>query len=160
MNNSVHLGDGVLDETKAEINNRITELIKIVIDVVFNSLKDKIDDLPAIIEQLRNNPEVEQKIATLWSKHLAEKGLIPKGYNGLPDHLLISNFLQDGYLEGLYVGYVLAMMALVDNNASKNIIIAVRDYIRPNLTRHYYHDRDEFINRYKNEQYRWIDKVK
>lgn len=52
------------------------------------------------------------------------------------------------------------MMALVDNNAPKEMIIAVRDYIRPNLLGHYYGNKDEFIGPYKeNERYTWIEKA-
>ena len=78
-----------------------------------------------------------------------KEGLVPKGYSGLPDKLLVANLHQDGYLNGMYVGYILAMMALVDNGASKDTILAVRDYIRPNLMGHHFDDRDEFISQYK-----------
>lgn len=160
MNNNVHFGDGVLDETKADVNNRVKGLIKIAIDAVFDYLERKVENLPEIIEQLRNRPETEQEIANLWSEYLFEKGIVPKGYNGLPDNLLISNFHQEGYLDGLYTGYILAMMALTDNDAPKDIILSTRDYIRPNLIGHHYDDRDEFINRYKDEKYSWIDKAR
>lgn len=160
MDNNINLGDGVLDGAKAEINDRTKELVKKTIDVIFDSLLGKVKDLPEIIKQLRSSPEIEPKIAALWSEHLFEEGLVPKGYNGLPDNLLISNFHQEGYLDGLYAGYVLAMMALADNDAPKDITFAVRDYIRPNLVRHYYADRDEFFSRYKDEKYSWIDKTR
>lgn len=52
------------------------------------------------------------------------------------------------------------MMALADNDAPKDIILAARDYIRPNLTGHHYDDRDEFISQYKDEKYGWIDKTR
>ena len=52
------------------------------------------------------------------------------------------------------------MMALVDNGASKDTILAVRDYIRPNLMGHHFGDRDEFISQYKNEKYSWVEKEK
>jgi hypothetical protein len=160
MDNNVDFGDGVLDEAKADVNNRAKGLVKIAIDVVFDYLESKVKDLPEIIKRLRNSPEIEQKTATLWSKHLFEEGLVPKGFNGLPDNLLISNFHQKGYLDGLYAGYVLAMMALADSGASKDIILAARDYIRPNLLGHHYDDRDEFIGQYKDEKYSWIDKTR
>lgn len=159
MDNNMNFGDGVLDEAKTNVNNRAKGLIKIAIDAVFDYLEGKVKDLPEIIEQLRNSPETEQKIAVLWSEQLSEEGLVPKSYNGLSDKLLISNFRQEGYLDGLYAGYVLAMMALVDNDASKDIILAARDYIRPNLIGHHYDDRDEFIGQYKDEKYSWIDKT-
>ncbi len=159
MDNHVNFGDGVLGEAKADVNNRTKELVKIAIDAVFDYLEGKVKALPEIFEQLRNSPETEQKIAALWSEHLFEDGLVPKGYNGLPDDLLISNFHQEGYLDGLYAGYILAMMALADSGASKDIILAARDYIRPNLIGHHYDDRDEFIGQYKDEKYSWIDKT-
>jgi len=160
MDNNVHFGDGVLDEAKADINSKAKGLVKIAIDVVFDYLEGKVKDLPETIERLRNSPETEQRMAALWSEHLFEEGLVPKGYNGLQDNLLISNFHQEGYLDGLYAGYVLAMMALADNDAPKDIILAVRDYIRPNLIGHHYDDRDEFIGQYKDEKYSWIDKTR
>ena len=160
MSNNVKFGDGVLDEAKAGVNSRANGLVKIAIDVIFDYLEGKVKDLPETIKRLRNSPEAEQKIAALWSEHLFEQGLVPKGYNGLPDNLLIKNFHQTGYLDGLYVGYVLAMMALADNDAPKDLILTARDYIRPNLMGHHYDDRDEFIGQYKNEKYSWIDKTK
>ena len=51
------------------------------------------------------------------------------------------------------------MMALVDNNAEKELIISVRDDIRPNLIGHHYNDRDEFYKRYKSETYSWIERA-
>ena len=159
MGNNVHLGDGVLDAAKADVNSRTKDLVKVAINTFFDYLEEKAKEFPEIIGQLRNSPETEQEIAALWSEHLFERGLVPKGYNGLPDNLLISNFRQDGYLSGLYVGYILAMMALVDNDAPQDVILAVRDYIRPNLLGHHYDDRDEFISQYKSEKYSWIAKA-
>lgn len=52
------------------------------------------------------------------------------------------------------------MMALTDNDIPKDAILSVRDYIRPNLIGHHYDDRDEFISRYKDEKYSWIDKAR
>ena len=132
MNNNVNFGDGVIDEAKADVNNRLNKLTKKIIYAFFDYLEGKVEDLPEKIKQLRNSPETEREIAVLWSEHLFEEGLIPKGYNGLPDNLMISNFHQEGYLDGLYIGYILAMMALADNDAPKDIIFSARDYIRPN----------------------------
>ena len=160
MNDNVKLGDGVLDEAKANVNSRANGLMKIAVDVVFDYLEAKIKDLPETIKRLRNNPETEEIITALWSEHLFEEGLVPKGYKGLPDNLLIYNFRQEGYLDGLYAGYILAMMALVDNNAPKEIVLATRDSIRPNLMGHRYDEIDEFVDRYKNDKYSWVDKSK
>lgn len=52
------------------------------------------------------------------------------------------------------------MMALADNDTPADIILSARDYIRPNLIGHRYDDRDEFIGRYKDEKYSWIDKAR
>ncbi len=51
------------------------------------------------------------------------------------------------------------MMALADNDIPKDAILSVRDYIRPNLIRNHYNDKDKFISRYKDEKYNWIDKA-
>ena len=160
MSENVRLGDGVVDEAKAEANNRIKELVKMSVNMFFDYLESQMKDLPDTIKRLRSNPELEQKVEALWSEQLFEEGLVPKGYSGLPDKLLVANLHQDGYLGGMYVGYILAMMALVDNGASKDTILAVRDYIRPNLMGHHFGDRDEFISQYKNEKYSWVEKEK
>ena len=160
MSENVRLGDGVVDEAKAEANNRIKELVKMSVNMFFDYLESQMKDLPDTIKRLRSNPELEQKVEALWSEQLFEEGLVPKGYSGLPDKLLVTNLHQDGYLGGMYVGYILAMMALVDNGASKDTILAVRDYIRPNLMGHHFGDRDEFISQYKNEKYSWVEKEK
>lgn len=160
MSENVRLGDGVVDETKTEANNRIKELVKMSVNMFFDYLESQMKDLPDTIKRLRSNPELEQKVEALWSEQLFEEGLVPKGYSGLPDKLLVTNLHQDGYLGGMYVGYILAMMALVDNGASKDTILAVRDYIRPNLMGHHFDDRDEFIGQYKNEKYSWVEKEK
>lgn len=160
MSENVRLGGGVVDEAKAEANNRIKELVKMSVNMFFDYLESQMKDLPDTIKRLRSNPELEQKVEALWSEQLFEEGLVPKGYSGLPDKLLVTNLHQDGYLGGMYVGYILAMMALVDNGASKDTILAVRDYIRPNLMGHHFDDRDEFIGQYKNEKYSWVEKEK
>lgn len=160
MSENVRLGDGVVDEAKAEVNNRIKELVKMSVNMFFDYLESQMKELPDTIKRLRSNPELEQKVEALWSEQLFEDGLVPKGYSGLPDKLLVTNLHQDGYLGGMYVGYILAMMALVDNGASKDTILAVRDYIRPNLMGHHFDDRDEFIGQYKNEKYSWVEKEK
>lgn len=160
MDNNVHLGDGVLDEAKSTVNKELKELLNTLILDFFDWIKHNRKDIPETVTRLFNIPEKRQEVVSQWSNHLFEKGLVPKGYEGLPDNLLISNFHQAGYLDGLFVGYILAMMALADNDVPKDMIIAVRDYIRPNLLGHYYGNRDEFIGPYKeNEKYSWIEKA-
>lgn len=78
----------------------------------------------------------------------------------MPDNLLIDNLHQDGYLASKYAGYALAMISLVDNNASKALILSVRDDVRPNLMGHHYNDRKKFHLRNKNEACSWDEKAK
>ena len=49
MNNNVHFGYGVIDEAKSDVNNRAKGLIKIAIDVVFDYLEGKVEDLPKVL---------------------------------------------------------------------------------------------------------------
>ena len=53
----------------------------------------------------------------------------------------------------MYVGYILALMSLIDNGADEEVILAVRDAVRPNLLDHSYDDRDEFIDKFNDEKY-------
>ena len=110
--------------------------------------------------KLRDNLETAEKIETLWSEYLFEEGIIPKGYAGLPDNLIISNLHQEGYIDGLYVGYILSMIALVDNDAPKDLILSIRNDIRPNLIENHYNYRQEFIDKYKSDKYYWVEKVR
>lgn len=153
----VQLGDGVSDGLKNEVNIEILDMGKELINIVAKYLKKKIKDID--LDKLLSKKDKEE-IISLWSGQLAEKELIPKGYAGLPDNLLIDNLHQDGYLNGLSVGYALAMMSLVDNNASKELTIAVRDEMRPNLIGQHYNDRNDFYNLYKSEKYNWIENSK
>lgn len=155
----VTLGDGVADKVKDNINKNISETLTMLSNIAFNYLKAKIKDIPQGIEKILSSADAQEEILTLWSNQLCERGLIPKGYNGLPDELLIAIFRQEGYLDGLYAGYALAMMALVDNDAEKELIISVRDDIRPNLIGNHYNNRDDFYKRYKGETYSWIERA-
>ena len=95
-----------------------------------------------------------------WSEELYKKGLVPKGYSGLSDELVIHNFRQVGYLNGMYVGYILALMSLIDNGADEKVILDVRDAVRPNLLGHSYDDRSEFIDKFNDKKYQTILKQK
>lgn len=161
MNNKkmVKLGDGVADKIKDNINENMSETLIMLSNIAFNYLKKKIKDIPQGIEKIFSSDEVQKEILTLWSNQFCKRGLIPKGYNGLSAELLIANFRQEGYLDGLYAGYALAMMALVDNNARKELIFSVRDDMRPNLISYHYNYRDEFYKRYKGETYSWIERT-
>lgn len=162
--NTIHFGENIANDVKSAVNDEIKGILRIVIKSFSEKIKDKIPELPDKVEtkikEMVDKPEIIDEIATEWSEKLYEKGLVPKGYSGLPDELLIANFHQDGYLSGLYAGYVLAMMSLVDNKADKELIISVRDDIRPNLIGHHYNDRDEFYKKYKSETYSSIETLK
>lgn len=150
----VRLGEGISDGLKSEVNQEMLDIGKKLINILAKYVKEKIQEID--LDKLLSKKEKDE-IISLWSCQLAENGCIPKGYAGLSDNLLIDNMHQDGYLSGLSVGYTLAMMSLVDNNASKELIISVRDEIRPNLFGHHYNDRDEFYNLYKSEKYSWVE---
>lgn len=153
--NSVKFGDGLADGVKNKVNQESLGICNLLLERLFEYLNEKVQDIN--FEKLFSKKEKE-KIVSLWSSALAEKGLLPKGYAGLPDNLLIDNMHQDGYLDGLYAGYALAMMSLVDNGAPKELILSVRDEVRPNLVGHHYNDREEFYLHYKDEKYSWIEK--
>lgn len=155
--NGVKLGEGVADDMKTAANQELSEAGKLLINVFAKFLKEKIQGIN--LEELFSKKN-QEKLVSLWSNQLAEKGLIAKGDAGLPEDLLIDNMHQDGYLQGLYTGYILSLMALVDNDASEKLILSVRDEVRPNLIGHHYNNIDEFTNRYKDEKYNWINSAK
>lgn len=161
------LGDGVPEKVKENINEHMTVALTLLSNIIFDYIIEKIKTLPEVmkgfqndVKKLLSNTDAQEEIVTLWSNKLYEKGLIPKVYNDLSDELLIYNFLQTGYLEGIYTGYVLAMIALVDNNADNDLIVSVRDYLRHQLLGKSYSDRDEFCEKYKGEGYSWVETVK
>ena len=122
--NKVKLGDGVADGLKSEANQELLNIGKILIGTLSKYVKDKVQNID--LEKLLYQKDTD-KLISLWSSQLSEKGLLPQGYAGLPDNLLIDNLHQEGYLAGLYTGYALALMSLVDNNASRELILSVRD---------------------------------
>lgn len=155
--NNVKLGDGLIDGLKDEANQELLSIGKMLISTLSKYIKGKAQEID--IEKLLSKKDKDELIS-LWSSQLAEKGFLPKGYAGLPDNLLIDNLHQDGYIAGLYAGYALAMMSLVDNNASKELILSVRDDVRPNLIGHHYSDKKNFYLHYKDETYNWVEKCK
>ncbi len=155
--NEVKLGEGVANDIKLAANQECSEIGKEFIKVISDFFKDKIRDINFNDLFSKKNQE---KLIESWSIQLAKKGLIAEGYGGLPEKMLIDNLHQDGYLDGLYAGYILAMMSLVDNEAEKELILSVRDDIRSNLMGHHYNNRDEFYDLYKSEKYNWIETTK
>lgn len=153
---NVRLGEGVSDELKKEINDGLIKTGKELLHILFQYVNDKVQGIN--IDDLFSKKN-EDDILKLWSSQLVEKGMIPNAYAGLLENLLIDNLHQVGYLDGMYVGYALALMSLAENNASKDLILAVRDDIRPNLIKHHYNDRDEFIDLFKSDKYSWINSL-
>lgn len=154
--NNVKLGDGVLDGVKNQVNQETLSICSLFLEHFSEFIKGKVQNID--FEKLFSKKNKEE-IVSLWSATLAEKGLLPTGYAKLPDNLLIDNLHQDGYLAGIYAGYVLAMMSLVDNNASEELILSVRDDLRSNLMGNHYNDREKFYLRYKDETYSWVEKA-
>ena len=153
------LGDGVIDYLTSVANQELSSFGESAIRAVFKFLQDKFQDInfDELIAKLTKRDKEE--ITLLWSSQLVEEGLLPKGYADLPDGLLVHNLHQEGYLDGLYVGYVLAMMSLEDNHAPKELILSVRDDIKPKLLGNYYENRDELLSPYKSEKYGWIERL-
>ena len=159
MDNKVNLGDEVPDKAVEIINNEAIRLMEKYIPLFFEWVDNKVEHLPEALNRLFNTSEGKQELPVLWSEFLAKDGISPNAYNGLSDTLLISNFHQDGYLSGLYAGYALAMMALVDNDAPIDMIVSVRDFIRPNLIGHRYDNQQEFLTPFKSEKYNWVERA-
>lgn len=160
----VHLGEGIVDEAKNVLNKETKEIINVIIKAFSKNIKEKIPELPdmvgAKIKNLADNQKVIDEITKEWSEELYDKGLAPKGYSRLTDKLLIRNFHQEGYLDGMYVGYILVLMSLIDNEADEKLILSVSDDVGSNLIGHRYDDRDEFIDKFKAEKYQTIFKKK
>ena len=158
----VRLGEGVADAAKARANEKMQDIASMAVDMLFDYLKGKVKEIPDAIKNLLADPKTKNEVAALWSEHLYTQGVIPKGYAGLPDELLIHNFHQDGYLSGLYAGMAIAMMSLVDNGAPEELAIAVRDDMLPNMLCHSYEDcREDFLDKYEGEEkYQWLRKAK
>lgn len=154
--NNVRLGDGVADDLKKTVNNELSEIGKLFVGVASEWIKEKVHGIN--IDELftKNNQE---ELLDLWSTKLSEAGLVSKAYAGLSDNLLIDNLHQEGYLSGVYIGYLLAMMSLVDNDASKELILLVRDDIRKNLLGPHYNKRSQFIEAFESEKYNWVNSL-
>lgn len=157
-NKDVRLGDGVLEEAKSVVNARLTDLVGELLNVAFDKLKEKATELPSSIEKALSNPKTKQEIVAQYSERLAKEGLIPSGYVGLPDDLLIHNFHQEGYIDGLFVGYKLALKAMVDGNVPEEMVLTVRDSLRPFLVGQLYEDRKKLLDMCRDEQYSRVEK--
>lgn len=153
----MRLGEGVADNLKQTANQELISIGNELLSVISEFIKGKIKNVNL---DVLFNEKNKEKLLNLWSEQIVGKGLISRAYTGLPDEVLIDNLHQTGYLEGMYVGYILVMMSLVDNEAPKDLILSVRDDVRPNLLGHHFNNRDELVRCYKNEKYEWINSAK
>lgn len=153
----VRLGDGVANGFKEEANQELLDIGKLFIDLISKAIKEKIRNFD--IDKLLSKKEKDE-LTSLWSMKLAEEGRLPKGYAGLADELLIENFRQEGYIDGVHAGYVLAMMSLIDINAPEDLVISVRDKLRPRLIGQRYCDRKSIFDQYKKEKYNQVETPK
>ena len=159
MKKDISVGAELMEKAKGEAVDWFKDCMERNIPELLNWLEKKLkDEFPKFVKKLLTSKDAEKKIVSLWSDYVFEEGIIPDEYKGLPDKYLIDNLHQDGYLTGLFTGYALAMMALADSGVSKDIIFSTRDYIRPYLIRHHYNDNDEIVDKYKREEYLWIEK--
>ena len=153
---NVKLSDGVADNLMQSLNNELSEIGKTLIELISEFVKERIRDID--LRELFSKKD-EDKLLNIWYSQLVEKGLIPKVYEGLPEDMLIHNLHQEGYLQGMYVGFALALMSLVDNNAEENLILSFMDDIRLNLVCHQYEDSSEFLDRFKSEKYNMVNSL-
>ncbi|NLK26799.1 MAG: hypothetical protein GX306_00425 [Clostridiales bacterium] len=100
----VRLGDGVADNVKIAANQAAIDIAKELINVFTDFAKEIAKDAPGKISEWLNSKKTQNELVELWSNKLFQDGLIPKGYAGLPGELLIANFHQEGYLDGMYAG--------------------------------------------------------
>lgn len=86
----VHLGEGIADEAKNVLNKETKEIISATIKAFSKKIKEKIPELPdrvgGKIKNLADSQKVVDEITKAWSEELYDKGLVPKGYSGLPDN--------------------------------------------------------------------------
>lgn len=143
------LGEGVADVAKAKANEKMQGIASDLVDMFFDYIDSKVKEIPDAIKRLRDNPKTKEEVATLWSEQLYEQGIIPRGYAGLPDDLLIHNFHQEGYLDGLYVGHLLTLVAMTKQGISQKDIEDVDKSVF--LFKRSYEKRSELIDQLKNE---------
>lgn len=151
----VRLGDGVLDAAKTTANERAQQLASSLMNKFWDFVEQKLTELPESLKALRDNPKTEEEIVSLWSQQLYEQGMIPKGYCGLPDDLLIHNFYQDGYVEGMYVGYLISMVTLAEAGVSKQALLDAKKDIIPQFLGKGYDDRTALCQDLKRKMENW-----
>ena len=157
MGKEVKLGDGVANDLKEKLNHEFSSTGKLLIQIIFEKLREKVQDIDFDELAAKITKDDEEDILSLWSSRLVEEGLLPSGYNGLSNDLVIRNLHQEGYLDGLYSGYVLTMLSLADNNAPRELIDSTRKDLLSKQVGLRYSGRDELVARFKDEKYGWIE---
>ena len=152
---NVHLGDGVLDAAKNSVNEGTKKILTSLIDRFFEYLGEKANDIPEKLKKVFQSPDTKKEILSLWSTQLYEQGIIPAGYNGLPDELFIRNCKQDGYLDGMYSGVLITMVTLLEKGVSKEDILNARQDIMPKLLGETYERRDTLCTELKEMIQNW-----
>lgn len=130
------------------------------VEMLFDYIESKVKEIPDSIKRLLDSPEAKKEVAALWSEKLYEQGVIPKGYAGLPDDLLIHNFHQDGYLEGMYAGYLITITALAEKGVSKEDLLDAREIVMPRFFRKSYEDRKALFDQLESEMQEWVKDTK
>lgn len=151
----VRLGDGVANDLKQDINQNLSDIGKICIDVFSKFIKEKIQGID--LDELFSKKNKEDILA-LCSNQLAKEGLIPQEYGELPGKYLIHHMQQMrqiAYVDGIFAGYCLTMMSLMDNEVPENIIFSIKNDVCPNLAQRY-NNREEIYKRYESKKYRWL----
>ena len=149
--------DGVIDAVKDEFNRQASQYARELVRKAFAFIREKSENLPTEVEKLLSDKKAEDAVVSLWANQLYAEGIVPKGYVGLQDKDFVHNLRQEGYIDGMYVGYIQTLVAMIDNGVEKEKILAVRDALRANLWGHRYEDSAEFTNLLKDEKYRWIE---
>lgn len=135
-------------------------IASMAVEMLFDYIESKVKEIPDSIKRLLDSPEAKKEVAALWSEKLYEQGVIPKGYAGLPDDLLIHNFHQDGYLEGMYAGYLITITALAEKGVSKEDLLDAREIVMPRFFRKSYEDRKALFDQLESEMQEWVKDTK
>ena len=157
-------GKQILDDSKSLVEQRTNEIVANVINQTFDHVLSKMGDFPEkivdMIIRLKNDAKTKEEITSRCSELMAKEGIIPKSDQGLPDKLLVSNLHQDGYLSGLYMGYILTMMAMIDYDAPQEMVMSIRKSVVPELIGKLYDERERIEQASKDEKYSLIHGTK
>lgn len=137
----IHFGDGVLDEAKRTLNKRTANWTSTIINSLFDLLDPYAKDLPSDIKesiikikeyyrQQGNTPRLKPKTEVNIKQQKSVVKIISPDDPNLPPETRVLAARLEGFNEGKDYEYKIAMLALADNNTPKELIVAVRDYIK------------------------------